>query len=306
MEKIKSEINFSRRFDGVWNENINNDNLKIDEKSLNENKLYEQISLELGLNTKQANKSKLYAYGIVASVLVVFILAISYYHMSNINSNVDKNVLATCKTGKNEKKKVLLPDSSTVEMFANSELIFPEKFNDSIRKINFTGEGFFDIKKNVKPFVVLTNEIETKVLGTKFKITENKKTGNQEIILYTGKVEILNRVNNSRKILKPGDSLSFLVKNNSFIRLNKSFESGVLMSLEDKIDIEFSNTEIVDCYKKLSVKTGIIINYDNISTIKNFKINFNCKHTSVKDVLYKLNSFINKQYIVKGNSIVIE
>lgn len=117
------------------------------------------------------------------------------------------------KTAFGEKRKVWLPDSSIVILNGNSELKVPKLWlEDTIRTVWLRGEGYFEITKAKTPgkdfFVVHTNSMDVKVLGTKFNI--NAYTENASVALKEGKVQVLyTGKNNDGKStiyeMKPGD-----------------------------------------------------------------------------------------------------
>lgn len=117
------------------------------------------------------------------------------------------------KTAFGEKRKVWLPDSSIVILNGNSELKVPKLWlEDTIRTVWLQGEGYFEITKAKTPgkdfFVVHTNSMDVKVLGTKFNI--NAYTDNASVALKEGKVQVLyTGKNNDGKStiyeMKPGD-----------------------------------------------------------------------------------------------------
>lgn len=117
------------------------------------------------------------------------------------------------KTAFGEKRKVWLPDSSIVILNGNSELKVPKLWlEDTIRTVWLQGEGYFEITKAKTPgkdfFVVHTNSMDVKVLGTKFNI--NAYTENASVALKEGKVQVLyTGKNNDGKStiyeMKPGD-----------------------------------------------------------------------------------------------------
>nr|WP_253906447.1 FecR domain-containing protein [Chitinophaga sp. SYP-B3965] len=68
-------------------------------------------------------------------------------------------------TGKGERKKIRLPDSSLVWLAPCSELKYQE------RKVVLSGEAFFEVATNAEhPFIIHTQSLTTKVLGTAFNI----------------------------------------------------------------------------------------------------------------------------------------
>ncbi|QIL41316.1 DUF4974 domain-containing protein [Pedobacter sp. HDW13] len=99
-----------------------------------------------------------------------------------------------------KRSKILLPDSSVVYLGSGSTLSFPSKFAANVRAITLNGEAFFEVTKNPKrPFIIHTDNVVTRVLGTSFKVDA---FSNQpvSVLVSTGKVRVDREVN---KILQP-------------------------------------------------------------------------------------------------------
>ncbi|HJA13860.1 MAG TPA: FecR domain-containing protein [Candidatus Butyricimonas faecavium] len=64
-----------------------------------------------------------------------------------------------------------LSDGTIVWLNAESELSYPVKFKGDERKVEVKGEAYFEVVKNPdKPFIVKTNGMEIRVLGTSFNV----------------------------------------------------------------------------------------------------------------------------------------
>lgn len=72
--------------------------------------------------------------------------------------------------------KVILADSSEVMLNANSKLRYPETFTGEKREVTLEGEGYFNVRKSDKPFVVTTKNAVIEVYGTHFNINAYSST----------------------------------------------------------------------------------------------------------------------------------
>lgn len=88
-------------------------------------------------------------------------------------------------------RSVVLPDGSTIKLNAGSTLLYPVSFAKTNREVKLEGEGFFKVTKNAaKPFLVHTNNLTVKVLGTVFNVKAYQNDKNTETTLLKGKVQI--------------------------------------------------------------------------------------------------------------------
>jgi transmembrane sensor len=93
-----------------------------------------------------------------------------------------------------EVTEVFLKDGSRVFLEPHSKLSFSETFEGSQRLVALEGEAFFAVSRDsVRPFVVTTNEVITKVLGTTFSVSAFPNEDNVTIEVITGKVSVMTR-----------------------------------------------------------------------------------------------------------------
>lgn len=88
-----------------------------------------------------------------------------------------------------QKSRITLPDGSTVYLNNNSKVSYSSSFEEK-REIFLEGEAFFEVEKDpTRPFVVNSNGLLTKALGTSFNIKAHngKKV---EVGLVTGKIQV--------------------------------------------------------------------------------------------------------------------
>lgn len=94
-------------------------------------------------------------------------------------------------------EKVKLADGTSVTLNRNSALDWPKNSDGKTREVKLTGEAFFDVAHNPdKPFIVTIDEVQVKVLGTAFNISNTDTTTVTEVIrgkvmMYTSQKQII-------------------------------------------------------------------------------------------------------------------
>lgn len=118
--------------------------------------------------------------------------------------------------------KLKLSDGTLVWLNAGSKLRFPQSFDntDNNRTVYLEGEAFFEVKKNKnKPFIVNTQEVDVKVLGTKFNITSYENDDYIATTLVEGSVSVYeNRTPDNGVILTPSFQANYNKFGNNFIK----------------------------------------------------------------------------------------
>lgn len=108
--------------------------------------------------------------------------------------------------------KYLLPDSSKVYLAAGSQIRYRQDFSGDTREVILEGEAFFDVIPDPKKaFIICTGNIQTKVLGTSFRVTAYKGLF-LEVAVASGKVQVTdNKKNVSKKttLVTKGNKLTY-------------------------------------------------------------------------------------------------
>lgn len=108
------------------------------------------------------------------------------------------------------KTKILLADSTVVWLRENSTLACVTDFKGRERRVQLTGEAFFEVKSDPKhPFIVETKGLEVKVHGTKFNVVAEKEENSITVSLEEGSVELLEDSSEESTYLKPGEMADY-------------------------------------------------------------------------------------------------
>ena len=194
---------------------------------------------------------------------------------------------------------VLLDDGTKVWLNADSRLKYPIVFNGVERKVILSGEAYFEVKKNARPFIVSTDAGDIIVLGTAFGIRAYPEEVDYTT-LVSGKVSFQSK-NNQKIILSPGEQIVVHAsgevekrevnveeyigwKSGLFVFKNKTLET--IMNMFERwynVEVIFQNDEL------RSLKfTGDLERYDSINTF-----------------LHLLERLNEMKYEIKGNTILL-
>jgi len=99
---------------------------------------------------------------------------------------------------------LVLADGTKVWLNAASSLRFPPAFTGKERRLELTGEGYFEVTKNKEmPFHVNAAGVDIAVLGTHFNVRAYSDESAIKATLLEGNVQVSN--NSSKAVLKPGE-----------------------------------------------------------------------------------------------------
>ena len=131
---------------------------------------------------------------------------LSYTINSKLITEKDQAFYNTITTPRGGQYQVTLSDGTKVWLNAASSIHFPVIFAGTERKVEITGEAYFEVAKNASmPFKVIAGSSEVEVLGTHFNINSYMDESSVKTTLLEGLVKVSVTGNNqSPKFLKAG------------------------------------------------------------------------------------------------------
>ncbi|MFK7936313.1 MAG: FecR family protein [Saprospiraceae bacterium] len=165
----------------------------------------------------------------LAAASVLFILGIGAWWMFAAQPE-----MVQVATAKNETKEVTLPDNSTAWLNENSTLTYPASFAAAQRTIAMEGDVVFEVTHHPQqPFVVTTDDLAVKVLGTKFNI---RTTGNAPTVhVLNGKVAVNSIAEPTQSIKLTKGMTAELNKETSELALQTDFTENDLFWLTETL-----------------------------------------------------------------------
>ena len=208
-----------------------------------------------------------------------------------------------------KRSQLALEDGTKVWLNAGSKMAFPTKFTGKNRVVFLEGEAYFEVAHNEKvPFLVNTNDVTVKVLGTRFNLSAYRSDQHTETVLIEGKVAISER-----------STLGFL-KNETIIKPNQKAtytKADKKISVTKETDVEldiawtegwlkFSHQSLIEVLTKLQRFYNIQFIYDrDFATLDIITGKLDLKG-SVDDVMLALAGVANIQFRIDGSLIYVE
>jgi transmembrane sensor len=168
-------------------------------------------------------------FRIAAAVLFAALLLVSGYEVF-YSSKGNKKMMEVAATNQ-ILKTFALPDGTQVSLNTDTKIKFPQTFTGNTREITIEGEAFFEVVPNKdKPFIIQAGNAQIKVLGTSFNVNAYPSAKSVEVVVETGKVQVLNKTSVANEtdelILTPGETGTLVYSSNSLLKstnLNPNF-----------------------------------------------------------------------------------
>ena len=245
----------------------------VDQERFQTEKAWRQVEGRLsGKGTTGKVLYKLYLK--VAAVALLLICSVFVISQIIMDGKPETIRFLTLHTGQ-EMKQFMLPDSSVVYLNKNSSFSYPDEFNDSIRLVKLQGEAYFEVfRKEDQPFVVETNMVGVRVLGTTFNVKAYDSEKDVSVVVTSGLVKISKLDSDKNSLLIGKDEIATLKEQGS-IQKEKlkpennylAWKTGVLMFRQ------MSLAEVIEVINR---------HYDANIFLKNEAL-FNCKLTATFD-----------------------
>ena len=213
-----------------------------------------------------------------------------------------KNQYNTLKVPRLGEYQILLSDGTKVWINSESELKYPLHFNPKERVVELTGEAYFDVKSDpAHPFIVKTNGVKTRVVGTEFNVSSYPDE-DLNITLVEGSV-VLNQDHLTEAIpLKPGENAR-----------QKAGSNNISVS---KVDVKqytawrngyfyFQKERLEDILLKLERWYDFKVFYQN-QEVKNYLFKMRAdRDQEFKDIVSRLEQTGRISIKINGNVIVV-
>ena len=197
---------------------------------------------------------------------------------------------------------LLLADGSKVWLNAASSLKYPTSFTGSERKVEITGEAYFEVAHNpAMPFMVSKGGTNIKVLGTHFNVNAYDDERSLNVTLLEGSVSVMANHSTQPKVIEPGAQAR--VDKNGYIQLDNSVDLNEVMAWKNGL-FSFKAADIESIMRQVSRWYNVEVVFKTPITEK-FYAEVS-KSTNVSSLLEMLQATKAVQFKIEGNAIVVE
>ena len=133
------------------------------------------------------------AASVIVCMLAAYLVNYKFDGKDELAKQVENTQTIEVNTGTAQRKTIQLPDGTQVWLSPSTLLEYPSVFEGDTREVKLSGEAFFEVAHDAShPFIITSDNIQTKVLGTSFNIQAYHNQKNIAVMVVTGKVKISN------------------------------------------------------------------------------------------------------------------
>jgi transmembrane sensor len=140
---------------------------------------------------RQDNRSyTLYRWLKICAILLMLVGTGSILYRSYTDNHKLPKLLSSV-TGQGQRRILTLTDGTKIWLSPSSSLQYPDQFIGNSREVKLEGEAFFEVTKDKKhPFIIHSDGMDTRVVGTSFNIQSFKRQRLSTVTVVTGVVKV--------------------------------------------------------------------------------------------------------------------
>ena len=164
---------------------------------------------------RQSTVRRLIPYLVAAVAALALLIVIPISYKAGLNSGEERIAAIEWEEVSvpfGEKETVTLSDGTVLHLNSGSRLTYPASFSGNSRTVFLDGEAYLDVAKDPEhPFIIKSQGIDIKVLGTSFNFKNFAQERTAELLLMEGCVEASVSIpNDTRTVrLKSGDKMQY-------------------------------------------------------------------------------------------------
>lgn len=203
--------------------------------------------------------------------------------------------IKTVRTPRGKAYTVVLPDGTRAILNADSKLLFPSRFTGENREVQLIGEAYFDVKKDAAhPFIVKTEKVVTRVLGTEFNLTAYPES-DVSVTLISGSVVV-----NDDVTLKPGENATLDGEECKVTTVDTEYYT----QWKDGY-FYFDNVPLIDVVRELGRWYNINIQI-NDNSLMSYRLHFIAdRNANIEQVVQNLNELSFLSVEKQGNRLIL-
>ncbi|MEJ7588231.1 MAG: FecR family protein [Ferruginibacter sp.] len=195
---------------------------------------------------------------------------------------------------------IKLSDGTMVWLNSESSLRYPAAFSGNERNVTISGEAYFEVTHNPSiPFIVKSEGMEIKVLGTHFNINTYKDDRvNNKVTLLEGSVRV--SIKDRENLLKPGQQAQV----NDDIKLISGVNMEEVMAWKNGLFQFGEKADLSIIMKKIERWYDVTVDYEGASVRQKFggEIPMNSNLSQVLEILRTS----GVKFTIEGRKVIVK
>ncbi|MBC8152672.1 MAG: FecR domain-containing protein [Bacteroidetes bacterium] len=202
-------------------------------------------------------------------------------------------------------KNLTLTDGSTISLQPKSRVRYPARFTGTLRTVQLAGEAFFAVRPDkAHPFVVQTQSVRVRVLGTSFTVHDFTGQPAAEVTVKTGRVSVSPANGKTGIMLIPNERATLTVANGQLAKA--LVPQPELVNPKAVVNqFVFADTPVSEVFGVLERSYGVTIQVDP-QTLANCTLTARLTEQPLFTKLDMICASIGASYRVEGTLIIVQ
>lgn len=255
-------------------------------------------------------------YSAAAIIIILLALNIHYNFLHKEVENPDNTEVLTATlpieatntlyTAKGVKGEVTLPDSTVIILNSDSKITYPAKFTGSTRDIIFSGEGYFNVKKDsLRPMIIHCNKnFKVAVYGTTFNLKTYNNDNKAQTTLISGSIKVIENIAGKEFIRDIAPNQTYTIEQVSkTATIIKNVDTKKVSQWKDGV-LSFDSTPLTEAAKILERWHGVKIEIKN-TPMAHIPITATFTTESIVQIMDLLRFSTSLNYKIEDNLVTI-
>lgn len=213
------------------------------------------------------------------------------------------------------RQKIMLSDGSEVILQPSSEIALSKDFGKSARELRLKGEAFFQVRRDEhRPFVVYSNEVVTRVLGTSFRVRAYENDREITVAVRSGRVSVYaSKGRNKTSDVNSGAGYSevILTPNQQMVyhrekeQVSKQLveKPEVILPNSNLFHMQFENASVGEIFDVLEENYGVEIRYDK-NLLDNCRLTTSMSDEGLYERIEVICKAIGASYVIDNDAVI--
>lgn len=199
-----------------------------------------------------------------------------------------------------------LPDHSIVQLNSGTTLTYNRNYGWVDRRVKLNGEAFFNVKGNIQPFEVVTNNSIIKSVNTKFNVRAwDTDPGKETVVtLVKGKLDFIPKADPQKSVTLLSGQTSRIVKNSPQPTEPEIANVSHTISWREN-GLSFNSQPLAVIFGEMERRYNIMIRATNTNILQDSLTIFIARPTGARDVLNNICQAANLKYSATDRGYIV-
>jgi transmembrane sensor len=245
-----------------------------------------------------------WVFRIAAVFVIIGFVSLFMYLNHEISPDQEQVEFSEAATERGQRIQMQLEDGTKVYLNSESRIIYPRVFDPDSRYVELTGEAYFEVNSEERPFFVHAGDVTIEILGTEFNVKAYSDE-NIEVVVADGivGVSLIDSQESDQVVLSRGYMAQLKADNRSELSIHQQVDLNRHLGWM-AYRMTFENHTMNEISRQLERWYGMDIELRD-PEIDEMTVTATFEDESLQEVLRVLSLALNLDYEISGRKVLI-